>query len=493
MRAPTSGGSAYREPAASNRAERPAESFSAERSSETRTPANRPGNQHITSNGSTVHTRPDGRVSDVHDAKRGIDVHDGLNGNRRVTVEHPDHGRIVSERGRPGFVQRPYSFHGHDYARRAYYYHGREYNRYYRGYGYHGVYLNIYAPGFYFGSSFYGWAYHPWREPIRFGWGWFGSPWYGYYGGYFAPYPEYYGASYWLTDYVISQDLEADYAAQQATGDMGAAPQAPADGVTELTPEIKQEIADEVKQELSLENNEAQQIAQQQDVDPGSSGIARLLSDGRQHVFLAASPLDLVDSNGQECAISEGDVLLLKTPPPADATAANLVVLASKGSQECAKFSAVSVQLTDLQEMQNQMRATIDQGLQELQAKQGKDGLPPAPPAALAKPVQAEYAAVAPPPDPQDAAALQQQGQQADLAIKEVASDTPPENAAPVDATPAPSVPAAPPTVTLGQNVSQVESTLGMPLRVAQLGPKVVFYYNGMKVIFMNGKVTDVQ
>jgi hypothetical protein len=32
--------------------------------------------------------------------------------------------------------------------------------------------------------------------------------------------------------------------------------------------------------------------------------------------------------------------------------------------------------LTDLQEMQNHMRETIDQGLQDLQAKQGKGGLP---------------------------------------------------------------------------------------------------------------------
>ena len=97
--------------------------------------------------------------------------------------------------------------------------------------------------------------------------------------------------------------------------------------------------------------------------------------------------------------------------------------------------------------MQNQMRATIDQGLQELQAKQGKDGLPAAPPAALTKPVQAEYAAVAPPPDPQDAAALQQQEQQADQAVKDVASEAAPENGAPVNAAADVSAPAAPPTV----------------------------------------------
>ena len=71
------GGSANREPAAANRAEHPAESFAAERSSGFRTPVSRPGNEHITSNGSTVHTRPDGRVSDFHDARRGMDVHKG--------------------------------------------------------------------------------------------------------------------------------------------------------------------------------------------------------------------------------------------------------------------------------------------------------------------------------------------------------------------------------------------------------------------------------
>ncbi len=61
----------------------------------------------------------------------------------------------------------------------AYYYHGHEYNRYYRGYGYRGVYLNVYAPGYYYAPAFYGWAYNPWAVPIAFGWGWGGNPWYG--------------------------------------------------------------------------------------------------------------------------------------------------------------------------------------------------------------------------------------------------------------------------------------------------------------------------
>ena len=87
-----------------------------------------------------VTRRADGRVSDIHDSKRGMDVHRGLNGERRVSVERADHSRLVAERGRRGYIEHRYGFRGHDYGRRAYYWHGHEYNRYYRGYYYRGVY-----------------------------------------------------------------------------------------------------------------------------------------------------------------------------------------------------------------------------------------------------------------------------------------------------------------------------------------------------------------
>jgi hypothetical protein len=369
-------------------------------------------------------------VSDVHDAKRGMDVHHGLNGNRRISAERPGHGRFVSERGRPGFAQRGYSYHGHDFGRRAYFYHGHEYNRFYRGYGFHGLYLDVYAPGFYYGPGFYGWAYNPWAAPIAYGWGWRGSPWYGYYGGYFAPYSEYPSAAFWLTDYMISEDLQTAYAAHQEAGEVDGA-QSSGGGAPELTPDVKQQIADEVKNQLALENHEAQQTAQHQDVDPGSSGIARLLADGHKHVFVVGSALDVTDSTQNECALSDGDVLALMSPPPPDATAADLVVLASKGGNECQKSNTVTVQLTDLQEMQNRMRELIDTGLQELQNKQGKGGIPQAPPSAQVPPTPTEYAQVAPPVSPQDAADLQQQTQQADQAETDVNSEAAQSSATP--------------------------------------------------------------
>jgi hypothetical protein len=428
-------------------------------------------------------------VSDIHDSKSGMDVHRGLNGNRRVSVERHDGSRLVAERGRRGYVQRGYSYRGHDFGRRSYYYHGREYNRYYRGYYYRGAYMNVYAPGFYYSPGFYGWAYNPWAVPIAFGWGWGASPWFGFYGGYFQPYPVYPSAAFWLTDYIISQDLQAAYAAHLEAGEVDGAASA-AGGPPELTPDVKQQIADEVKNQLALENQEAGQTAQNQDVDPASSGIARLLADGRPHVFVAGDALDVVDVNGQECALSDGDALVLRTPPAPDATAANVVVLAGKGGKECPISSTVTVQLTDLQEMQNHMRETIDQGLQDLQAKQGTGGLPQAPPSAQAKPVQPEYASIAPPPDPNDAADIQQQGQQADQVEKDANAETVPAGPAPA-ASAAPA--AAPASVGLGQTTDQVKAALGAPTRIANLGPKVIYYYDGMKVTFKDGKVSDVQ
>jgi hypothetical protein len=424
-------------------------------------------------------------VSDVHDPKRGMDVHNNLGGGRRVSVERHDGSRVVAERGRRGYVERGYHYHGHDFGRRAYFYHGREYSRFYRGYDYRGLYLNVYAPGFYFAPGFYGWAYNPWAVPITFGWGWGGTPWYGHFGYYFQPYPVYPSAAFWLTDYIISQDLQADYAAHQDAGEDDGTPEATG-GQPVLTPEVKQMIADEVKNQLALENSEAQQNAQNQDADPGSSGIARLLSDGRPHVFVAGGNLDVTDANGQECVVSDGDTLQLRTAPPADATTANLVVLSSKGVPECQISLTVQVQLTDLQEMQNQMRETIDQGLKDLQDKQGTDGLPAAPPSAQAPPVEAQYASIAPPPDPNAGAEIAQVDQQGAQAEQADASDASQDGTAPPAA-------AAPASVDVGQTPDQVQAVLGAPARVANLGSKVIYYYNDKKVIFKNGKVTDVQ
>ncbi|MGH9500592.1 MAG: hypothetical protein ACRD3L_15730 [Terriglobales bacterium] len=443
-------------------------------------PAPRGSQQAQFKSGNAIQRRANGRISDVHDARRGMNVHHGIYGNTRVVVVRADHSRVFAERGRPGYVQRGYVYRGHEYSRRTYYYHGRAYDRYYRGYPYRGVYINVYAPYRYYPVGFYGWAYNPWYHPIVYSWGWGAAPWYGYYGGYFSPYPSYPTAAFWLTDYIISTELAAAYQAhQEAQIDMDRE----AAGAAPLTPEVKQMIADEVKNQIALENSEAQQNARNQEPDPASSGIARMLSDGKTHVFVAGSALDVVNADGNECALSDGDALELATPPPPDATSADLVVLSSKGGRECRKSDTVAISLGDLQDMQNHMRETIDQGLQELQSKQGTGGLPAAPPSARAAPVEAPIAQDAPPPDSNGAAEVNQELADAGQAEKDVDNEAQQEGGQS----------AGPTTIALGQSIDQVTASLGQPETVVDLGAKKIYKYKDMKVTFRDGKVSDVE
>jgi hypothetical protein len=426
-----------------------------------------------------VTKRADGKVASLHDPKRGMDVHRGLNGNRRVVAERPDHSRVMVEHGGHGYVQRPYNYHGHEYARRSYYYHGQYYNRYYGRYEYRGVYVNPYYPAYYYGPAFYGWAYNPWAAPVSFAWGWGGNPWYGYYGGYFTPYPVYASPALWLTDYMISTSLAAAYQAQVESQQAAAL-----SNPSPLSPEVKQEIADEVQRQVALENSEAS-AGKSGEPDPVSSSIQRMLTDGVRHVFVAGSDLDLVDAGGNECAISQGDALQLTAQNDPNAASVNLTVLASKGGKECPKGDTVAVGLQDLQDMQNHMRETVDQGLQELQKKQGHGGLPAAPASAQAPPVESAMASSAPPPPSQQevAAQLSQESKDADAAEKEASGDT----------GGAVSAGAEPPTVGLGQTPDQVTAELGQPKSIMDLGGKKIYVYPDMKVTFNGGKVTDVK
>ena len=48
-------------------------------------------------------------------------------------------------------------------------------------------------------------------------------------------------------------------------------------------------------------------------------------------------------------------------------------------------------------------------------------------------------------------------------------------------------------TVALGQTPAQVKSALGAPATIINLGAKVIYVYKDMKVVFVDGKVSDVE
>jgi hypothetical protein len=146
--------------------------------------------------------------------------------------------------------------------------------------------------------------------------------------------------------------------------------------------------------------------------------------------------------------------------------------------------------LADLQDMQNHMRETIDQGLQELQEKQGKGGLPAAPPSAMAPPVNTAFAQSAPPPDTNAVAEINQQLKDADLAEQEVISQAQLE---PGTEPPITAAPPTPKTIAIGQSMNEVTAILGPPVTVVDLGSRKIYKYKDLKVSFKDGKVSDVE
>jgi hypothetical protein len=390
-----------------------------------------------------------------------------------------DGSRVVANRYGHGYIGHSYGYHGVNYERRTYFYNGRVYGRFYRPYSYWGVPMDVYAPGFYFAPAFYGWAYYPWAAPIAYPWGWAGNPWYAYYGAYFTPYPVYASPALWLTDYYVAQTLQAAYA-ERAAELANAQLQAPAP----IPPDVKSAIAEEVRREIALERSEAV-AGVQATPDPGSSGIARILTDGTTHVFVVSAALDVPADAGGTCGITEGDVLQLNPGTPANSSAAPMVVLASKG-QDCQRGASVQVGIADLQDMQNHMRETIDQGLGDLRAKQGQSGIPAAPAGAAAAPVETGFAQIAPPDDPNVKAELSNTAKEGDQADRQALSEAGGPNNEGTDAAPSKNI-------EVGQTTDEVIAILGQPSKVVDMGSKKIYVFQDLKITFTAGKVTAAE
>lgn len=323
-----------------------------------------------------------------------MQISHGMHGGRTIVSTH-NGARIVTTGRHGGYVQRAYVTRGgRSYYSRTYYYHGAYRTGVYRGYYWGGhPYYGYYNP-YWYHPAFYGWAYNPWPAPVYWGWGWGGAPWYGFYGGYFAPYPVYPTAAFWLTDYLISANLQAAYAARQeanadaanaAAGDDQAANNAPAaapanGGQVALSPEVKQAIADEVKAQIAAQQAQAGQPAPAggaQAVPAAATNEVPPALDPARRTFVVDTELDVV-ADGQECALTQGDVITRLTDTPDQDQKVNVSIASSKKS-DCASGKSVLVSVDDLQEMHNHFEEQLTEGMKTLASKQGTGGLPKSP------------------------------------------------------------------------------------------------------------------
>jgi hypothetical protein len=401
-------------------------------------------------------------------------------------VERSGQTVVVAQGPAYGYVQRPVAVQGHPFYQRTYYNGGSTYTRIYRPYTYHGVVMPVYYPVVYYTPAFYLWATNPWKRPVRYR-AWASDSW--LYESYFAPDPDYTSPLLWLADYLITcfiQPRDKSLALQNlqfwlqrlAAGETAVV----ANGQTTVTPDVKRLIADEVRWELNREQAEASHAGSQ---IRSAEGPPPILAGGQTHVFVVQDALT-ADAGGRACTLTEGDVLQLAGTPPENAAAASLQVLASK-PPDCPIGATVSVKLSDLQEMQNHMHETIDQGLAELQAHH--NGLPKPPAAAKNASVQAFFAADLPPADPNVAGEISEVKHRADQmeqdALNEALNDH--------DVMASGSSTGSPPTVTAGLTPDQVVAILGQPTTVFDLGQKMIYMYEKAKITFLNGKVSDVE
>jgi hypothetical protein len=381
----------------------------------------RPGHDVSLPKGGTAHISPNGQIRTID--RPGMHIERNLHGGRTIVSER-NGVRTVTTGRQGGYVQRRYVDRGgHSYYQRTYYEHGVYRVGVYRGYVWGGRPYYGYYPGYWYHPGFYGWGYRPWGAPVYWGigaWGWGGAPWYGFYGGYFAPYPSYASPAYWLTDYLIASNLQAAYAAQaEANADAqtntqggGAPPPAASNAVT-LTPEVKEAIAEEVKAQLAAEQAAAGRGAPSGQQAQSSGGEVPPALDPTRHTFVVSTDLAVV-ADGQECALTSGDVITRLTDSPDADQKVNVFVTSSKKT-DCASGKQVAVSVDDLQEMYNHFQEQLTNGMGELAKKQGTGGMPNAPDTATT-------ASDVPPPPPDNTAAkaLQDQQQSADQTEDEV-------------------------------------------------------------------------
>jgi hypothetical protein len=147
----------------------------------------------------------------------------------------------------------------------------------------------------------------------------------------------------------------------------------------------------------------------------------------------------------------------------------------------------VSVELQDLQEMQNQMLATIDRGMSDLQAKQGQGGLPTLPQGSAGT-IDTPFAQEAAQPDANVAGELTSASQEADRAEQQAVGQGADAVGQGADA-----VGGAPPTLSLGLSIDEVRAIQGEPEKVVDLGSKRIYVYKDLKITFIDGKVSDIQ
>jgi hypothetical protein len=321
---------------------------------------------------------------------------------------------------RPGFVSRTFMSGGHVLYTHTYQQH--VWHQFGRSFTY-----EAYVPSVRFPAAYYGWALAVWPRPVAYSWGWRVQPWYPAYGALFTPYPVYASPDLWMTDYILSQNMQAAYQARAvppppaATDyvdpaaaplppsapsdyvDPAAAPGASAPPADEsapvpppvepapataapapaapppaITPQIKAQLDAQIK--VQLADQQAAATATPATLTT-QSGPAALRPN---HVFFAVvQPLDVPSGPNRHCKLSANDYIKRTGGMSSDDWMIPVVVELSAPS-DCPEGLATRIGLNDLNAMENEQEAQVLQAMRAASRSMGPNGPAPAHPAQIA-------------------------------------------------------------------------------------------------------------
>ena len=166
-------------------------------------------------------------------------------------------------------------------------------------------------------------------------------------------------AAFWLTDYLVAASLRASYAASLEVGSLdplgpdfplvaglGTIPVAPdAAKSVVMTKEVKDQLAEEVKAQLAADQADAGKSGKTSGGNSGgqaSSGGSLPALDPKRRVFVVHNELSVV-ADGDECSLTDGDVISRISDTPDDDKNVDVKVLASKKNRLRGRETGVGV------------------------------------------------------------------------------------------------------------------------------------------------------
>ncbi len=296
------------------------------------------------------------------------EIHSGPHGERRVETSFGRNGRMVSYGHHAGYRERVLMSR-QGFRQRTYFVGGRSYVRVYHDTIIEGEPYPVYVPAYYYNPGFYAWVGSPWPAPVY--WGWNAAPGYGVY---FAPAPSYVSPDAWMADYIISQNLQAAYLAQQDAAKEGAAADQSTGPVAPIPPEVKAEYVQEVREQVSREQAQAVGAS-----PAGDSSLGAL--NPKFAIFTAYSNTQADLNNGQQCDLTPGDFVrrLETTPDSARTIAVSVVAIDTNTAYHCRVGDQVRLQLAVLQDWFNSFVEGEEAAMEAAATNQGKNGFPSGP------------------------------------------------------------------------------------------------------------------